>query len=303
MDLAPRWSAPATLWPSDEALEIYGLASQDGQIVPIAPHDPLSPSEIRSAISSDILPWLRDLRVMPVVGSTNAEMMALAQHSSIDGAVWLAEVQLQGRGRRGRTWFSPFGANLALSIGVAIPGPAAALGGASLVVGLAVIDALDQLEVVGLSLKWPNDVLLSGAKLGGILIEMTNSGSAGVQLVVGIGLNIVLPAHVRANLPQAVADLRGGGNEVRRSVIAGRLVSSVVQFLEHFAECGFGPFARAFDARHHFHGQQVTLLHGEETSAGRVAGVSAEGGLLLQMTRGTQEFHGGEVSMRQTPGA
>src|SRR5690606_6260917 len=123
---------------------------------------------------------------------------------SVDGHVCLAELQIAGRGRRGRDWFSPFGANLALTIGKRIDRPAAALGGASLVVGLAVLDALEQLGVPELALKWPNDVLLRGAKLGGILIEL--SARPQTELVVGIGLNVALPPRIRAELPQEVTD-------------------------------------------------------------------------------------------------
>jgi BirA family transcriptional regulator, biotin operon repressor / biotin---[acetyl-CoA-carboxylase] ligase len=178
---------------------------------------------------------------------------------------------------------------------------AAELGGASLVAGLAVVDALEKLGVPGLALKWPNDVLLGGAKLGGILIEMTTTASVGVQLVVGIGLNVALPDGVRANLPQGVADLRSAGGAFSRNVVAGGVVSSVVQFLGHFGDRGFDPFMKAFDARHRFHGQPVALQHGDETSVGRVMGVSGRGGLLLEMADGTREFHGGEVSLRQSP--
>jgi BirA family transcriptional regulator, biotin operon repressor / biotin---[acetyl-CoA-carboxylase] ligase len=227
--------------------------------------------------------------------------MRLAQHESIAGSLWLAEVQLQGRGRRGRTWFSPFGSNLALSAGFALARPVASLGGASLVVGLAVADALEGLGVQDLSLKWPNDVLVGGAKLGGILIELTAAGATGVQLVVGIGLNVAMPEHVRANLPDQVADLRAAGHPSSRNVIAGKVASNVVQFLAHFEEQGFAPFVDAFNSRHYFHGQQVTILQGEDSAVGRVAGVSVRGGLLLQMDHETLEFHGGEVSMRQSP--
>jgi BirA family transcriptional regulator, biotin operon repressor / biotin---[acetyl-CoA-carboxylase] ligase len=193
VELAHNWEAPAAAWPPDEDPQQYGLVLQGDQVAPVAPCDPLVAADIRSSMLPAALSWLRDLKVLPVTGSTNLELMHLAQQQSVGGCVWIAEVQLQGRGRRGRTWFSPFGGNLAVSIGFDSLRPMAGLGGASLVVGLAVVDALEQLGIPNLSLKWPNDVLMGGAKLGGILVEMTTAGSAGVQLVVGVGLNVALP--------------------------------------------------------------------------------------------------------------
>jgi len=298
-ELALEWRAPVSLWPDQEQLARYGLSVRGDQVVPVAPFDPLNAAEIRAALSPGTLRWLLDLRVLPVIGSTNVELMRLAQQRSVSGSVWLAEVQLQGRGRRGRSWFSPFGGNVAVSVGLAVARSAAMLGGASLVVGLAVVDALEQLGVPNLSLKWPNDVLLDGSKLGGILIEMNTMRATGVELVVGIGLNVTLSPQLRANLEHQVADLTGVGPVPGRNVIAARIVSSVLEFLGHFENRGFAPFVEPFDARHYFHRQEVVVLQGETRTLGRVTGVSTEGGLMVETSGGMQEFHGGEVSLRQ----
>jgi BirA family biotin operon repressor/biotin-[acetyl-CoA-carboxylase] ligase len=225
--------------------------------------------------------------------------MARAQQESVDGVVYTAELQVQGRGRRGRSWSSPFGANLAISLGVAVAVTPARLGGVSLVVGLAVVEALEQLQVSGLALKWPNDVLLGGDKLGGILIEMTQA-RGGTELVVGIGLNVALPETVRAILPPGIADLAGAGVTAPRSVVAARVISAVVEFVGEFARQGFEPFLAPFNARHAFHGKECTVLMGERRIAGRVAGVTQSGELILLTADGPRTFHGGEVSLRQS---
>lgn len=299
-ELSRSGVAPLSAWPLDDDLEVFGLERRGELVVPTAPFDPLDSTAIRAALSPQARSWLRDLTVLPVIGSTNMVLMERAQQGSVDGCVCLAELQVQGRGRRGRTWLSPFGANLAVSIGIAVNGPPAALGGASLVVGLAVVAALEQLGASELGLKWPNDVLLRGAKLGGILIEMTQSG-AGVQLVVGVGVNVVVPAAVRAKLDLPVADLASSGASPGRSLLAGKIIASVVEFVGQFARVGFLPFIPVFNAKHAFHGREVHILQGEQRIPGRVSGVSEQGGLLLETATGQKEFHGGEVSLREQP--
>jgi BirA family transcriptional regulator, biotin operon repressor / biotin---[acetyl-CoA-carboxylase] ligase len=298
--LARDGGAPLAAWPPDEDLGACGLVVRDGRIVPMIPYDPLDAAQIRGAMSRAGREWLRELVVRPVIGSTNAELVARAQTGSIAGSVWLAEIQLQGRGRRGRTWFSPFAANLAVSIGLRVQRPASELGGASVVVGLAVLDALEQLGVSGLALKWPNDILLDGAKLGGILIEMIPAAT-GVQLVVGVGLNVSLPPGIRARLDQPVTDLASAGPPPSRSRLAGKVVSAVVEFVEQFQQLGFAPFVPAFNARHWFQGRQVQIVQGDSATVGEVSGVSEHGGLLVRATGELIEFHGGEVSLRHAP--
>jgi BirA family transcriptional regulator, biotin operon repressor / biotin---[acetyl-CoA-carboxylase] ligase len=296
--LARDGAAPLSSWPLGEDLEVYGLERAGAFIVPLVAYDPLLAAEIRASLSRPCLDWVRSIEVWPVIGSTNAELMRRAQLDSIDGAVCLAEIQTSGRGRRGRTWYSPFGANLAVSIGLALNQPASTLGGTSLVVGLAVLDALDQLGVRGTALKWPNDVLLNGGKLGGILIEMLQSQYQ-VRLVVGIGLNVSLPKRVSIDLGQEGADLASSGFSPPRNALAAAVVSSVVEFVEEFRRAGFEPFIEAFNERHYYHGRQVQILQGELRIRGEVRGVSESGGLLLQTSSGPAEFHGGEVSLRQ----
>jgi BirA family transcriptional regulator, biotin operon repressor / biotin---[acetyl-CoA-carboxylase] ligase len=295
-ELARRGSAPVEIWPPGEELEAYGLVAEHGRIVPAGRFDPLEPEQIRQALSRRAADWLRQLDVYPVIGSTNAELMARAGHQPVDGSVCLAELQIDGRGRRGRSWASPFGAQLAVSLGIAIELPAAELGGVSLVTGLAVLDALERFDVAGLALKWPNDVLLVGAKLGGILIEL--SQQRGTELIIGIGLNVALPEPVRRRLPEDVADLSQLAAPVPRNALAGKVVSSVVDFVTEFQRLGFAPFKPAFDARHFYHGRECQILQGPRRIPGTVAGVTDGGELILETADGPHTFSSGEVSLR-----
>ena len=261
--------------------------------------DLLDAHSIRAGLDGRARDWLRALQVHRVIGSTSTRLAEESETSTIAGRVLLAEVQLAGRGRRGRTWFSPLGGNLAVSLGFASERPPAELAGLSLVVGLGVVDALDRLGVEGVALKWPNDLLLGGAKLAGILIEVLQT-PRGAEFSVGIGINVALPEAVRTGVGQDVTDLRhGAGSAPDRSLLAGAVISSVVEFVLEFQRLGFEPFRGAFDARHHLLGREGTVFaSGAEPQRGEVLGVSGSGGLRLRTAAGVREFHGGEVSLR-----
>ena len=295
-ELAARGHAALSDWPLDDELWRYGLEADGDRVVPAGRRDPLDAGQVRAALSARAAAWLRRLDVFPVIGSTNAELMTRAATASVDGHVCLAELQLAGRGRRGRGWFSPFGANLALTLGKRVDRPPASLGGASLVVGLAVLDALEQLGVPGLTLKWPNDLLLGGAKLGGILIEL--GARPQTELVAGIGLNVALPARIRAELPREVTDLSSLADPPGRNGLAARIVSSTVELLDGFEQYGFDAFQAAFDERHHHHGRVCRVLQGDRQITGTVVGVTRQGELMLETADGPRVFSGGEVSLR-----
>lgn len=289
---------PRSLWPVDvPAPERFGLAVAGDSVRLPEGVRLLDGRTITAALSRRAAGWVRALEIHPVIGSTNTELMSLASRLSVEGQVRLAELQVAGRGRRGRSWHSPFAANLAMSLGFTAHRPAAELGGLSLVVGLAVLDALEAQGIDGLSLKWPNDILLAGAKLGGILIEIVNT-ARGFEIIVGIGLNFRLPEVLRAELDQAVATLPDADPRADRNALAAAVISSVHEFVAEFQELGFEPFRKAFDVRHAFQGRSCRIIRGPQVTEGRVEGVDGEGALLLRTDAGVQVFHGGEVSLR-----
>jgi BirA family transcriptional regulator, biotin operon repressor / biotin---[acetyl-CoA-carboxylase] ligase len=296
--LVREGGVPVRDWPEGSDLNAYGLSVRSGRVVPPGRFEALSAERVRAEMGARAAAWLRRIDVHAAIDSTNEALMQRAAASvPIDGHVSLAEVQLQGRGRRGRGWHSPFGGSIALSLGVATARSASALGGASLVAGLAVLDAIERLGVSGVALKWPNDLLLGDAKLGGILIELAQARQ-GTQMVVGIGVNVVLGARVRGAVDRVVADLADFGPP-SRNLLAGRIAGSVLEFLRTFDDAGFEPFRDAFCARHRYHGRTCRVLLGERAFSGRVVGVSASGGLLLDVGGDVEEFHGGEVSLRE----
>ena len=286
---------------SESDLRVFGFEISDGLVRIPADVERLDAPTILASLSERAKAWLTDLQALEVVGSTNTllgEMAsANADHGGAQGAVRIAELQVQGRGRRGRSWQSPYGQNLALSLGVRLPLKPEALGGYSLCVGLAVADALQRIGVPDVALKWPNDVLARGRKLAGILVEIFAAGSE-TDVVVGTGINFRIPAEARREIDQPVIDLDELGGGFSRNELAAALISSLVDFSEGFAETGFAPMRRAFDSLHYFHGQTCTLMLGAQRLVGSVRGVTSAGELELLVDGEIRTFSAGEVSLR-----
>ena len=254
---------------------------------------------IRGELTADAASWLRELDLRPSIDSTNAALLARGAKESIDGCVLAAEVQLAGRGRRGRRWLSPFGRNIAVSLGIASRRPAAEIGALSLVVGLAVRAALADCGVRGAELKWPNDVLLEGRKLAGILIELVRA-AAPVEVVVGIGVNVGGAGVVAGQIDQSIADVEERVAGPVRNALLAAIVNRVVAARAQFEEAGFAPFRQPWEDAHRFQGEAVavTLPAGGGVVSGTVLGIAPNGALRLETSAGVREFNSGEVTMR-----
>ena len=279
-----------------ETIGSLGLPVRDGEAILDPKLELLDARMIEASVSPATRAWLQSLAVKPSTGSTNSDLMRLAP-GGIDGSVVLAETQLGGRGRRGRTWISPFARNISLSMGLAIEREGHELGSLSLTVGLAVLKALYSLGVGELSLKWPNDVLCQGRKLCGVLIEVDRSRDL-PQAVVGIGINHGGADLVRGRIDQELADLTEIEPTPGRNETIAAVISAVHDYTTRFNQQGFAPLAREWESRHRFHGKEVRVMGGSDDLVGRVLGVSNLGELRLWTGRGEQLVSGGELSMR-----
>ena len=275
-----------------------GLDVRNGRVVLAPGTTILDSGRIRAALMPDAAAWLRDLQVRWVVDSTNSRMAEAAQAGSVDGLCWFAELQTAGRGRRGRSWISPFARNLTLSMGFALGGAPGDAGALSLAVGLAVADLIERLGLLEVALKWPNDVLIGGAKACGILIELV-AHRRPLECVVGIGLNFNVSAEIRAVIGQEVAGLRQYGVRAGRDAIAAELVSNVVRYVDEFKRSGFRGMRSAYDEVHICHRRPCRILHGNVEYGGIVVGVTDGGELRVRGPDGERRFNGGEVSLRQ----
>ena len=234
---------------------------------------------------------LFQLELLMSTPSTNRLLMQRQSDIGIHGQVVFAEVQTAGRGRLGRQWQSPFAQQLALSVGWEFAGGVAALEGLSLVVGLAVADAVAALGVKGAGLKWPNDVLLDGKKLAGVLLELSGDATGPCQVVIGIGLNVHLDNRPWTSLRQA-------GYQVQRNELAAALLDALAKRLKCFAEEGFASLQQDWIAHHVYQDQEVSLQGLREGQSGICRGVDVGGALLLEIAGEVKSFNGGEVSLR-----
>ena len=279
------------------APEELGLVVEGGAVRVAGDVELLDESAIRTALSPAVAAWLRDLKVFLAVDSTNTRMVAKAQSASVDGCVWLAELQTAGRGRRGRRWLTPFARNIALTLGFAANQSPSQLGGLSLAVGLAAANLLQREGVSNAAVKWPNDIYIGDAKVGGVLIEVVTRAAA-CDCIIGIGLNLDLPESARAGIDQKVTDLKAQGITPNRNLFAAALISRVADAANRFKREGFAPMRPAYDALHLCHGKPVHVVQGNQTHTGQALGVTATGALRVRTGSQVTEFTGGEVSLR-----
>lgn len=251
-----------------------------------------------------------DIDLLPSCDSTNAVLLSRAEAGAPSGTVVIAEEQTAGRGRRGRSWFASRGDSLTFSLLWRFE-PGTAPAGLSLAVGVAVVRALEKATAgVGadspcgkaMALKWPNDILKDGRKLGGILVELVPG--APHAAIIGIGINLHLPAGMPNDLRAASAalDANGtGGTAVDSNALYAALLGELLHTLESFAGGGFAAIRAEWLARHAFQDALVTLTSDfGPPAAGVCRGVDTDGALLLEVDGRIERILSGEVSLRPT---
>lgn len=265
-----------------------------------APLELLDAGRILKELDAQGQPPLARFEIYDRIDSTNAHLMAAARAGAPSGTVCLAELQTAGRGRRGRSWISPFAANLYLSLLWRYPLAPAVLGGVSLAAGVAVAKVLRDLGVRDLVLKWPNDLLWQRRKLGGLLMELGGEAQGPSFLVVGLGINLRMPAEPGRAIDQPWTDLASilGERLPGRNLLAARLIAALSVALEGYGRHGLGPFVADWDAFDGLRGEPVRLQLGERVIEGTHAGIALDGALRLVTADGIQSYHAGEVSLR-----
>lgn len=260
------------------------------------------------------------LEIVDETTSTNTDLMArmkaLPRERVAFGvhAVRAAYRQTAGRGRQGRSWQAKPGHALMFSLACVLPRPLAGLAGLSLATGVAVVDALARLapsEAARFALKWPNDVLLDGRKLVGILLETAWSTERASAVVIGIGINVqrdealeaeleaaasATPAQVRATPPTALSQALPNANLTDTLAV---VVKALTEMIERFGSQGFTAFVDRWNGYHAYANREVVLLEkGVELVRGIATGVDDSGQLMLLTDTGMQAIATGDVSLR-----
>ncbi|MEQ6971269.1 bifunctional biotin--[acetyl-CoA-carboxylase] ligase/biotin operon repressor BirA [Pectobacterium polaris] len=235
--------------------------------------------------------------VLPVVDSTNQYILERLDTLS-SGDACLAEYQQSGRGRRGRQWFSPFGANLYLSLYWRLEqGPAAAVG-VSLVIGIVMAEVLHKLGADGVRVKWPNDLYLKDRKLAGILVELTGKTGDAANLVIGAGINLQMREPAPDTINQGWINLQEAGIEISRNTLASTLISELRSALVIFELQGLEPFISRWEKLDNYFNRPVRLIIGNREIHGIDRGIDRQGALLLENDGLITPYIGGEISLR-----
>lgn len=254
---------------------------------------------IRSRLGEEVNRRIGAFFIHDRIDSTNRFLGEVLLSPQLNGAVCLAESQSAGRGRIGRTWVSPFGNNIYMSLAWHFEAGPANLSGLSLAVGVAVIRALRATGVSGLGLKWPNDILWEQRKLGGILIELSGDAQGPCKAIIGLGLNGEIWPEQGAAIGQEWVDLATIAKQERpeRNRLIAALLNEMLPVVANFDQSGFGPFLAEWQAADCLRGKQVVLYLGNYTIEGRVAGIDEQG--MIQLVSGNGElrsYASGEVS-------
>jgi BirA family biotin operon repressor/biotin-[acetyl-CoA-carboxylase] ligase len=239
------------------------------------------------------------ISIFDSIDSTNQYLLDQIQTGIQPGNVCLAEHQTSGRGRRGRHWHSPFGANLYLSLLWEFSKDSAEISGLSLATAIAVTRALKQYGInTNIGLKWPNDVLWSKRKLGGVLLEMVTESHGNTQVVIGIGLNLNMPKTTAIN--QAWTDLKTiTGKSTARNELVALLLNELIDMLIQFEIKGLIPFIPEWEKLDIAHNSEVTVKIANQEIRGIVSGISERGELIITDAENqVRKFLSGEVSLR-----
>ncbi len=237
----------------------------------------------------------RSLRVLALTGSTNDDARRDAEAGAPDGHVVVADAQRSGRGSRGRSWLSPPGQDLYVSIVARPEVPLSQLSPLTLAVGLGVADAVQQLlepDARAPEVKWPNDVWLGGKKCAGVLVEASSSGERMGPLVIGIGLNVNRTRWPDELAPGATSlRLARGGRALDRGAALAALLGAVERWVDRFAAQGGEPVAAALQHRLALRGRRVRC----EAVEGVLVGVAPSGALRIAADDGLRELLAGRL--------
>lgn len=252
--------------------------------------DLLLPNEIREGLDTRIF-GTEEIVVYPETDSTNLRAKLLAAGGAPEGTIVIAEKQTRGRGRKGRSWFSPAGGGIYISLILRPSMPPSEAPRITLVTGVAAAEALLSLAPLDFKIKWPNDILVKGKKIAGILTEISTEMDGIDHIVVGIGINVNMPAEsLDAEIRERATSLL-----IETGAPFSR-VKLIQAFLKQFEVCyeilqsrGFEPVRNRWKELSDSLGRQVTVDMIGKTCAGEFIDIDAEGVLILKDEQG--ELH------------
>lgn len=270
--------------------EIEPVLAQEGEdLVLLHQLDLLDPEKIFSEVTMRGRFALKDVSV-----STNLELMN-ERENLVSGDALVAEIQTQGRSRRGTKWLTSIGTNIMLSMAFRFPSLQHLLG-FSLAVGVATVTALEMLGVHGVKLKWPNDVVVGDKKLAGILIESVPVGNDGVFAIVGVGLNVHPSYLINEHIDRPYICVDELGAKLTRNDICISLINEFKYAANNFKREGLEPFLEQWKRHDALLGNFVEMeISSHRRVSGKVLGVNNLGELILESNSGRIAIRAGHI--------
>ena len=264
-ELVSRGHARASEWPSDFPVAVADLGLEiDLKVGRLSVTEPI--------IELDI-PYLRDtlaktepslnLRYSRLVSSTNTMLVDSYSKGNSSDSLFLCEFQYEGRGRRGKTWQSPYASTIMFSLGMKVPKAQKSIKGLSCALGLSIAKVLNSLGISNVSVKWPNDVYIDGRKVCGILVELVSINSDDSAVVIGVGLNYRLTNSYIDLIDKPSTDLVSQGIQKSRSQVLRYLVEKLCEDFRRFTDNGFSVFREDFNRIHWLAGRLVEISQGQ----------------------------------------
>jgi BirA family biotin operon repressor/biotin-[acetyl-CoA-carboxylase] ligase len=262
----------------------------------------LDAAGIRRMLTATSSSNLDELEVFSSIDSTNTYL--LKQPAPLPGRfrIAIADQQTAGRGRRSRTWQSPPESGLYLSLAYTFAQVLDNLPALTLTLGVAVVNALSETGVDNAALKWPNDIVVNGGKLGGILTEVrSREAGSGITVIAGIGINLEFqqPLDLGADVTtlQRAVDLKSiVAVPAERGQLAGLVVEHMMAAITRFERDGFGGFADAWRRLDWLCGKEITIVAADERITGQAAGVDEDGALLVDIDSRRQRVVSGSIT-------
>ena len=260
--------------------------------------------ELKKRVSSEV-----EIRYTNECASTNSECMQLGIQLNNKAVVYVTDHQTSGRGRRGNVWHSPAGKNIYCSIGFHKTISAQYLGLVSLQTGISIATVLCDMGFENIDLKWPNDLICAGKKLGGILIETRVLENDEYYLVIGFGLNVnqdmsQLDESVKQQITQPATSLiQLAGQPVDRQDLLVKIIPQLIRAIADLKTETVPEVIKNFSSLDYLQGKVVTVKTINGNKSGRYLGIEESGQIRVLIDNEINQFSSAEISLRESSNA
>ena len=238
---------------------------------------------------------INEIHTFKELDSTNSEAVRILESGKTGIQLVVANLQTDGRGRRGRRWVSPQGGGLYMSLLHPFTCDAKELQALSLVSALSVHESISKKSGRKLQLKWPNDLIFYKKKLAGILLEL-RTFNGGTFLIIGIGVNYLLREAQKTEIGRPVTDLASLVSDLpTREEMIGNICSILLKNIEKFIAKGFGSFQESWNINDCYYKSNILITNGDHCQRGKSLGVNKEGALVLETSEGKKVISAGEI--------